>query len=59
MMGCILESMVEQGEKMRRTVTSQQSGGQKKPIAFGTVVCIKVGRADRGRLDPHSVPDFC
>jgi hypothetical protein len=46
------ESMIEQGEKMRRTATSQPSGGKKKPIAAGTVVHIKVDRVDRGTLDP-------
>ncbi len=49
------ESMIEQGEKMRRTATAQTTGG-KKPIDVGTVVCIKVDRVDRGKLDPHSVP---
>ena len=49
------ESMIEQGEKMRRTATSQTTGVT-KPIGVGTVVCIKVDRVDRGKLDPHSVP---
>jgi hypothetical protein len=46
--------MIEQGEKMRMTATFHTTGG-KKPIAVGTVVCIKVDRVDRGKLDPHSV----
>ena len=41
---------------MRRTATSQTAGG-KKPIGIGTVVCIKVDKVDRGKLDPHSVPE--
>jgi hypothetical protein len=49
------ESMIEQGEKMRRTATSQATG-VRKPIGVGTVVRIKVDRVDRGKLDPHSVP---
>ncbi len=47
--------MIEQGEKMRRTATSQTTGG-KKPIDVGTVICIKMSRVDRGKLDPPSVP---
>ncbi len=42
---------------MRRPATSQPSGGKKKPIAVGIVVCIKVDRVDKGNLDPHSVPE--
>jgi hypothetical protein len=41
------ESMIEQGEKMRRKATSQTTGG-KKPIGIGAVVCIKVDKVDRG-----------
>jgi len=50
------EAMIVQGERMRKYAQQRSNGNKEGPLTVGTVVRVKVDKADRGKLDHKSVP---
>jgi hypothetical protein len=50
------DAMIAQGERMRKYAQRRSNGNKSGTLDVGTVVCIKVDKVDRGKLDHRSVP---